>query len=207
MAKAGRKRKEGAKRDASGKVASSEYYETVTDARAVALAQPHRMGEVSQLAGTPHGRARMRYRQGDKLSGISPTQYEAADEFAKRRRAYLMHVTTGLPKFGSTLDAMIARGGVSSGAMDDDRIAAIRSNMAEVMDALRDGEATAALDPMTSVFLFNAPENDPPHEFWPYVRPALNAIANRLKIKMPDDPMKKGLDSRPRPRDVGINAG
>ena len=183
MAKAGRPRKADAPRNHAGKIRSSAYYETTEDARAVALAQPHRQGDVSQLAGTPHGRALKRYRQGDKASGIDWTQYEAADAFAKRRRAFLMMVTSGLPKFGSTLDAMIANGGGSGAEPHDEAIAAIRSNHREVMDALSDAGMARALNAMTDILVM---EVEPPSEVWPHMRPALNAIATRLNIRMPD---------------------
>lgn len=191
MAKA---RKSGVKRDSKDRIAWADRADNPEKVMAPALAQPHRKGEVSQHAGTPQGRALLRWRQGDKVTGISQSQFEAAEIFARRRRAYLMVVTASWPKFGSIIDVMVA--GASGGSEpDSEAIAKVRSDHREIMDALADGNMAIMLNPMTDAF---AMEQEPPERAWSAFRPALNCIAVRLKINADDTSVVSQFEKRVR---------
>ena len=179
----GRTRKEG-ERHNCGKLKQPTPKQRAEDVAKVARDQPHRRGDGSPYVGTAHGRALKRHRLGDRVSGISLTQYEAAEAFIRRRRAFLVHISTGLPKFGSVLDSIVSRGISIASAPDDSAIGDMNSKHTEIVDALRDGGCSGMLDPLTSVLLFSSPDDDPPLQFWSAARPALNCIARRLKIDL-----------------------
>lgn len=174
-------------RHACGKLIQPKDDEREEAVMATALEARARLHGVSvdeardHLLGTPQGRALKRWRAGDRVTGIDQRQYEAAEVFAKRRRAYLAMVTNNLPSFGSTLDSIIANGRGGNGAEPEgETIARVRSDHREIMDALADAHQGHMLHAMTDAMAMGAEPMD--MAAWGYFRPPLNAVANRLKI-------------------------
>jgi len=132
MAKARKKLKEGVSRYPGGQIVHADRGEKPEDAMRVALAQPHRRGEKDPRAGYSYGRLR--------LHGIiNQRQFEAAQVFVDRVIPYLVHVGTGVPRFPSVAADMVARGIDCKADMTVERIAQVRSDYAEIQDALSDG--------------------------------------------------------------------
>ena len=132
MARARKKLKEGVSRYPGGQIVHADRGEKPEDAMRVALAQPHRRGEKDPRAGYVYGRMR--------LGGvINQRQFEAAEAFMQRAVAYMAAVSGGVPRFPSVSADMVARGINCKADLTVERIAQIRSDYAEIQDALSDG--------------------------------------------------------------------
>lgn len=130
--KARKKLKEGVQRYPGGQIRHEDRGEKPEDAMRVVMMQPHRMGNSDPRAGYAHGRMR--------LGGIiNQRQYEAAEIFMTRAVAYMALVSGSLPRFPSISADMVARGIACAAELTDERIAQIRSEYAEIQDALSDG--------------------------------------------------------------------
>ena len=141
---------------------------------ATVLAQPHRQGEKDPRAGYVYGRLR--------LGGmIDQRQYEAAEAFTRRAVRYHASITGTLPKFPSVAAEMVA-GSTGSGAdLAPETIARIRSDYAELQDALADAgmlfDGNAVL--MRACVMDREIEGTIAMGAF---RCALNVIANRLRL-------------------------
>jgi hypothetical protein len=132
MAQAGRKRKTDVERHQCGKIVQPTEAQVEAANKAFIASQPHRKGSTDPRAGYAHGRMR--------LGGvINQRQFEAAEVFMQRAIAYMAAVSGGVPRFPSVSADMVARGIDCKADMTDERIAQIRSDYAEVQDALSDG--------------------------------------------------------------------
>jgi hypothetical protein len=164
---------------------------------AVALAQPHRRGERSHLAGFEIGRL--------LLGGqLSERQFAAAEVYTKRAVRYMATVTGTMPRLPCTLGPMLKRDladqraqetlakplSVHDEPMDDvEQIASARSAYTEVQEALADAGLFAAFRPgifpdantiLTRIcILDHEPKNSAELGA---LRSSLNAIANRLRL-------------------------
>lgn len=132
MARPRKKLKENVRRHPSGEIVRADMGEKPEDVIRVAVNQPHRKGEKDPRAGYAHGRMRL----GDV---INQRQYEAAEVFMKRAVAYMALVSGSLPRFPSISADMVARGISCTADLTDERIAQVRSDYAEIQDALSDG--------------------------------------------------------------------
>lgn len=176
MAKPGRKPRPNVARYSNGRIVRAERGERPEAIMAVALAQPHRRGERSYLAGFAVGRLR--------LGGmIDERQYQAAEIYTKRAVRYMAHVTGSLPRFPSLFATLCGTfSGGSGGPPDDDAIASIRSQFRELQDALADAglhqQGNAIL---ARVCIMDKDIED--HAAMGAFRSALNVIANRLRLQ------------------------
>lgn len=112
-----------------------EPEETQEQRLATATAQPHRRGAKdprSPFLGYALGRLKLIGREG----GVDPDQYTAGDYYTRITVAYLRHVVTNTPRFGSTLANEIA--GADNSELTPERIAAIRDAHATMMGWLAD---------------------------------------------------------------------
>jgi len=168
------RRKENVRRYPSGQIHHTDRGEKPEQIIAVARAQPHRLGNIDPRAGYAYGRMR--------LGGqITQRQFEAADIFTTRTIRYMAHITNSIPRFPSLAAEMVASSTGSGAELDDERIASIRSDYAELQDALADGglhyEGNRAL---TQVCVMDRePRSD---DEMGNFRLACNAIAHRLRI-------------------------
>ena len=132
MTQAGRKRKTDVERHKCGKIIQPTDAQVEAANKAFIAKQPHRMGSTDPRAGYAHGRMR--------LGGIiNQRQYEAAEVFMRRAIAYMALISGSLPRFPSVSADMVARGIACQADLTDERIAQIRSDYAEMQDALSDG--------------------------------------------------------------------
>jgi hypothetical protein len=174
MAKAGAKRREGVRRYQSGAIVRADRGERPDKIIAVALAQPHRKGNQSPMAGYAFGRL--------FLGGmIDRRQFDAAETFTRRAVRYHASITGTLPRFPSVAAEMVA-GSTGSGAdLDAETIGKIRSEYGEMQDALSDAgmhyEANAIL--MRVCVMDRDISGDVAMGAF---RCALNVIANRLRM-------------------------
>jgi hypothetical protein len=174
MAKAGAKRREGVRRYQSGAIVRADRGERPDKIIAVALAQPHRKGNQSPMAGYAFGRL--------FLGGIiDRRQFDAAETFTRRAVRYHASITGTLPRFPSVAAEMVA-GSTGSGAdLDAETIGKIRSEYGEMQDALADAgmhyEANAIL--MRVCVMDRDISGDVAMGAF---RCALNVIANRLRM-------------------------
>jgi hypothetical protein len=173
--KAGAKRREGVKRySKSGAIVRAERGERPDKIIATALAQPHRKGNASPMAGYAFGRM--------FLGGmIDRRQFDAAETFTRRAVRYHASITGTLPRFPSVAAEMVA-GTTGAGAeMDVETIAKIRSEYGELQDALADAglhhEGNAVL--MRVCVMDRDIMGDAAMGAF---RCSLNAIAHRLRI-------------------------
>lgn len=175
MAKAGPKRREDVRRYGNGRIVNADRGETQVQILATALAQPHRKGERSHLAGFAYGRMYMG-------GMIDSRQYQAAEVFTKRTVRHMAMITDSLPRFPSIAANMVGTFSTGSGTEpDEETIATIKSAYGEIEDALADSgmlyEGTAIL---TRVCVMDK-EIDGQAAMGAF-RCALNVIANRLRI-------------------------
>lgn len=174
MAKAGAKRREGVRRYKSGAIVRADRGERPDKIMAVALAQPHRKGNNSPMAGYAFGRL--------FLGGmIDQRQFDAAETFTRRAVRYHATITNSLPRFPSLAAEMVA-GSTGHGAdIDPETVAKIRSDYGELQDAFADAgmhhEANAVL--MRVCVLDRDITGDVAMGAF---RCALNVIANRLRM-------------------------
>jgi hypothetical protein len=175
MAKTGPKRRENVRRYGNGRIVNADRGERPDKIVATVLAQPHRRGERSHLAGFAYGRM--------LLGGsIDQRQFEAAEVFTKRTVRHMSIITSSLPRFPSIAANMVGTFSTGSGAEpDEETVASIRSAYGEMQDALADSgmlyEGTAIL---TRVCVMDMEiEGDAAMGAF---RCALNVIANRLRI-------------------------
>ena len=175
MSKAGPQRRTGVSRYTNGRIKNADRGERPDKIVATVLAQPHRRGERSHLAGFAYGRM--------LLGGsIDQRQYEAAEVFTKRTVRHMSVITGSLPRFPSIAANMVGTFSTGSGAdPDDETIGSIKSAYAELQDALADSgmlhEGNAIL---TRVCVLDKElEGDAAMGAF---RCALNVIANRLRI-------------------------
>lgn len=131
MSKAGAKRREGVRRYQNGNIVRADRGERPDKIMAVALAQPHRKGNASPMAGYVFGRL--------FLGGmIDRRQFDAAETVTRRFVRYHRHITGSLPRLPSIAAEMVA-GTTGEGAqLDDEAIGKIRSDYGELQDALAD---------------------------------------------------------------------
>lgn len=175
MAKTGAKRREGVKRYQNGSIVRADRGEHPDKIIATALAQPHRRGNISPMAGYAFGRL--------FLGGmIDRRQFDAAEVYTRRAVRYMGQITGSLPRFPSIAANMVATFSGGSGAEpDDEQIAAIRSAYGEMQDALADAgmmlEGNAVL---TRVCILD--KDIMGEAAMGSFRCALNVIANRLKL-------------------------
>lgn len=194
MAKPGRKHVPNVDRYPGGQIVHAQRQpkaEKPEKIMAVVLAQPHRRGERSQLAGFAFGRLR--------LGGmIDERQYRAAEIFTKRASRYMTHITCTNPRFPNPLANMVKLDLEDQKAQERERpvadftirdephdevsrIASIRSDYAELQDALADAgmhfEGNAVL---SRVCIMDRDIEG--HAAMGAFRRALNVIANRLKL-------------------------
>lgn len=174
MAKARKKLKEGVSRYPSGQIVHADRGEKPEDVVKVALAQPHRKGERDPRAGYAHGRMR--------LGGvINQRQFEAAEAFMQRAVSYMALVSGSLPRFPSVAADMVARGVSCTAELTDERIAEVRSNYAEIQDALSDGGLHHSGNTLLVRVCIMDRELSSHAEIGDF-RCALNLIAHRLRI-------------------------
>lgn len=175
MAKTGPKRRENVRRYGNGRIVNADRGERPDKIVATVLAQPHRRGERSHLAGFAYGRM--------FLGGmIDQRQFEAAEVFTKRAVRHMGMITGSLPRFPSIAANMVGTFSTGSGEdPDDETIASIKSAYGEMQDALADAglhyEGNAIL---TRVCVLDK-DIDGPAAMAAF-RCALNVIANRLRI-------------------------
>lgn len=175
MAKAGPKRRDNVKRYGNGRIINAHRGETQAQILATVLAQPHRKGERSHLAGFVYGRLYMG-------GMIDSRQFQAAEVYTKRTVRHMGAITGSLPRFPSIAANMIGTFSTGPGSdPDDETIASIRSAYAELQDALADvgmlNEGNAIL---TRVCIMDK-EIDGDAAMGAF-RCALNVIANRLRM-------------------------
>lgn len=158
----------------SGAIRREDRGEKPAQIIAVAMAQPHRKGNASPMAGYAFGRM--------FLGGmIDRRQFDAAETFTRRAVRYMRSITGSLPRFPS-LSAEMMAGTTGAGAeLDDETIAKIRSDYGEMQDAFADAgmhhEANAILMRVCVM------DKDITGEAaMGSFRCALNVIANRLRI-------------------------
>lgn len=175
MAKAGPRRRENVSRYPNGRIKNADRGERPDKIVATVLAQPHRRGERSHLAGFVYGRM--------LLGGmIDQRQFEAAEVFTKRTVRHMSVVTSSLPRFPSIAANMVGTFSTGSGAdPDDETVASIRSAYTELQDALADnGMLYEGNTILTRVCVMDKEiEGDAAMGAF---RCALNVIANRLRI-------------------------
>lgn len=175
MAKAGAKRREGVRRyQKSGAIVRADRGERPDKIIAVALAQPHRRGNQSPMAGYAFGRL--------FLGGmIDRRQFEAAETFTRRAVRYHAIITNSLPRFPSLAAEMVASSTGSGADLDDETIGKIRSDYGELQDALADAgmhyDGNAVL--MRVCVMDRDIEGDAAMGVF---RCALNVIANRMRM-------------------------
>ena len=174
MAKPRKKLKEGVSRYPSGQIAHADRGEKPEDVIRVAANQPHRQGVTDPRAGYAHGRMR--------LGGvINQRQFEAAEIFMKRAVSYMALVSGSLPRFPSISADMVARGISCTAELTDERIAQIRSDYAEIQDALSDGGLHHGGNTLLVRVCIMDRELSTHDEVGSF-RCALNLIAHRLRI-------------------------
>lgn len=174
MARARKKLKEGVSRYPGGQIVHADRGEKPEDVVRVALSQPHRRGERDPRAGYAHGRMR--------LGGvINQRQFEAAEAFMQRAVAYMALVSGSLPRFPSVAADMVARGVSCTAELTDERIAEVRSNYAEIQDALSDGGLHHSGNTLLVRVCIMDREMSSHSEIGDF-RCALNLIAHRLRI-------------------------
>ncbi|KFC74538.1 hypothetical protein FG93_01124 [Bosea sp. LC85] len=174
MARAGRKPRIDVGRYPNGRIRNAERGERPDKIMAVALAQPHRRGNASPMAGYAFGRM--------FLGGmIDRRQFEAAETVTRRFVRYHRHITDSLPKLPSMVAELVA-GTTGEGAdLDDETVAKIRSEYRELQDALadvglhHDGNAI-----LMRVCVLDRDITD--HATMGTFRCALNTIAHRLRL-------------------------
>jgi hypothetical protein len=164
----------GVKRYTNGRIVNAQRGETPEQARATVLAQPHRQGVVDPRAGYAHGRLRLG-------GSLTQRQYEAAEAFTRRAVSYMQIVTGSLPRFPSLSAEMVSQGIACAPDITDERIASIRSDYAELQDALADGGLHhGGNQVLVRVCLM---DRDPTtEEELGDLRCALNLIAHRLRM-------------------------
>lgn len=168
------KRRTNVRRYPGGSIVDSQRGETPEQARAVVLMQPHRKGNADPRAGFVYGRMRL-------VGMIDQRQFEAAEIFTRRAVPYMQIVTSSLPHFPSLAAEMVSRGMDCAPEVTPERIAAIRSDYAEIQDALSDGGMHASGNAILSrVCLMD--KEPVGHEEVGALRCALNLIANRLRL-------------------------
>lgn len=174
MAKAGARRREGVNRYTNGRIVNADRGEKPAQIIATALAQPHRRGNASPLAGYEFGRLFMG-------GAIDQRQFNAAETFMRRAVRYHRCITGTLPKFPSVAAEMVATSTGAGAELDDETIAKIRSEYGEVQDALADAgmhyEGNAVL--MRVCVMDRELTGDAAMGAF---RCALNAIAHRLRM-------------------------
>jgi hypothetical protein len=159
----------------SGRIINKDRGETQAQILSTVLAQPHRKGDRSQLAGFAYGRMYMG-------GMIDSRQYQAAEVFTKRAVRYMAQITGSLPRFPSIAANMTATFSTGSGAeLDEDTIASIRSAYAELQDALADAGLHYEGNAILMRVCIMDKDIDGPAAMGAF-RCALNAIAHRLKI-------------------------
>lgn len=174
MPRAGRKLKPNAPRYPSGQLRHDERGERPEDVMRVALNQPHRAGNSDPRAGYAHGRLRIG-------GAITQRQFDAAEAFTRRAVAYMQIITGSLPRFPSPSAEMVSQGIACAPDVTDERIAAIRSDYAEIQDALADGGLLASGNELLARVCLM--DRDPEHyDDLGDLRCALNAIAHRLRM-------------------------
>jgi hypothetical protein len=174
MARPRKKLKENVRRHPSGEIVRADMGEKPEDVIAVALAQPHRRGDKDHRMGFAHGRM--------LLGGIiTQRQFEAAEVFMKRAVAYMALVSGSLPRFPSVSADMVARGIACAAELTDERIAQVRSDYAELQDALTDGGMRATGNSLL-VRVCIMDRDIVAHSEIGDFRCALNCIAHRLRI-------------------------
>ena len=158
----------------NGRIKNEQRGERPDKIMAVALAQPHRKGNASPMAGYVFGRL--------FLGGmIDRRQFDAAETVTRRFVRYHRHITGSLPRLPSIAAEMVA-GTTGEGAqLDDEAIGKIRSDYGELQDALADAgmhyQGNAVL--MRVCVLDRDIMGD---EAMGAFRCALNVVANRLRI-------------------------
>jgi hypothetical protein len=174
MAQAGRKRKTDVERHKCGKIVQPTDAQVEAENKAFIAKQPHRRGNADVRAGYAHGRM--------LLGGIiTQRQFEAAEVFMKRAVAYMALVSGSLPRFPSVSADMVARGIACAAELTDERIAQVRSDYAELQDALTDGGMHAAGNSLL-VRVCIMDRDIVAHSEIGDFRCALNCIAHRLRI-------------------------
>jgi len=174
MARPRKKLKENVRRHPSGEIVRADMGEKPEDVIAIVKNQPHRKGNTDPRAGFAHGRM--------LLGGIiTQRQFEAAEVFMKRAVAYMALVSGSLPRFPSVSADMVARGIACAAELTDDRIAQVRSDYAELQDALTDGGMHAAGNSLL-VRVCIMDRDIIGHVEIGDFRCALNCIAHRLRI-------------------------
>jgi hypothetical protein len=201
MAKAGAKPKFNMPRYPGGQIKHA-YKEPKAEkpekVMAVALAQPHRKGERSQLAGFAIGRLLL-------TEQITQRQFSAAEIYTKRAVRYMASITGTLPRLPCTLGPFLKRdvadqrfqetlakpSALNDVPMDEvEATAAARSAYTEIQEALADAGMfmafPAGIFPDANTILTrvcvmdNEPRNDAEMGA---LRSSLNAIANRLRLQ------------------------
>jgi hypothetical protein len=175
MAKPGPKRRENVRRYGNGRIVNADRGERPDKIIATVLAQPHRKGERSHLAGFVYGRM--------FLGGmIDQRQFEAAEVFTKRTVRHMSVITSSLPRFPSIAANMVGTFSTGSGEdPDDETIGAIKSAYGEMQDALADsGMLYDGNRILTAVCIRDQEITDA--QVMGAFRCALNVIANRLRI-------------------------
>lgn len=174
MARAGRKARTDVQRYQSGAVKRSDRGERPDKIVAVALAQPHRQGNSSPMAGYAFGRLFMG-------GAIDRRQFDAAETFTRRAVRYHAVITGTLPRFPSVAAEMVAGSTGNGHELDAETIARIRSDYGELQDAFAEAgmhyEANAIL--MRVCVMDRDIEG---HEAMGAFRCALNVIAHRLRM-------------------------
>jgi hypothetical protein len=200
MAKTGAKPKFNVPRYESGQIKHGHREpkaEKPEKVMAVALAQPHRRGERSHLAGFEIGRLLM--------SGqISDRQFAAAEIYTRRAVRYMRAITGTLPRLPCTLGPMLKRDLADQRAQDTlakptaihdapmnevEATAAARSDYAEIHGALADAGLFVAFpagvfpDANTILTRVCIMDKEPMNSAeMGALRSSLNAIANRLRL-------------------------
>lgn len=174
MAKARKKLKEGVQRYPSGQIVHADRGEKPNDVMRVVKNQPHRRGNADPRAGYAYGRM--------LLHGIiDRRQFEAAEVFTRRAVAYMSLVSGSLPRFPSVSADMVARGITCQAELTAERIAQVRSDYAEIQDALSDGGLHYDGNSLLARVCIMDRDLYSQQDIGRF-RCSLNAIANRLKI-------------------------
>lgn len=174
MARAGRKPRTDVGRYRNGRIRNAERGERPEKIMAVALAQPHRKGNASPMAGYAFGRM--------FLGGmIDRRQFEAAETVTRRFVRYHRHITDSLPKLPSMVAELVAGTTGEGPELDVETVAKIRSEYRELQDALADSglhhDGNAIL---MRVCVLDRDITD--HATMGIFRCALNVIAHRLRL-------------------------
>jgi hypothetical protein len=175
MAKPAPKRRENVRRYGNGRIINADRGESEKQILATVLAQPHRAGERSHLAGFAYGRM--------FLGGmLDQRQFEAAEVYTKRTVRHMSVITSSLPRFPSIAANMVGTFSTGSGGdPDDETIGAIKSAYGELQDALADsGMLYDGNRILTAVCVMDKDIADTGD--MGAFRCALNVIANRLRI-------------------------